>query len=455
MKKLFFLLVASIGFATSVFAQPKKVVADKITAIVGDKIILHSDIRNSILDMQRQGTDVPPNAECLILDQALLSKVLMLQAEKDSLVVTEEEIEAELDQRIRYFINMYGSEEALVSIANKTVYQIKDDARESVRERKLAEAMQRKIVGSVRITPAEVKTYFDKIPTDSLPFFESELEIGQIIVYPKASRDLEKYLIEEMQNYKRQIEGKLTSFEALAKRISEGEAEEIRGKTFEVDRTLKNMDPSFVSAAFRLKEGEISNPVKSKFGFHIIQLISRSGDKATVRHILRMPPITAEEVSAATGKLDSVRSKLIAGTMDFNTAAGRYTEDEQAKFLSPYIISKDGDSYNTIDELDREVVAVLDKLKVGEISQPVAFTDERGKRGVRILYLKSRTEPHRMNLRDDYNRISGAALEEKKYTALEKWLNAHMNDFYIMLDHEDADCPQLNKWNASNKTAQK
>jgi len=455
MKKLFFFLTVSIGFTTATFAQPQKIVADKITAIVGDKIILHSDIKNSIADMQRQGTELPPNAECMILDQALLSKVLMLQAERDSLVVTDEEIEAELDQRIRYFVNMYGSQDALESIANKTIYQIKDDARESVRERKLAEAMQRKIVGSVRITPAEVKAYFDKIPKDSLPFFESELEIGQIIVYPKASRDLEKYLVEEMNNYKRQIEGRITSFEALAKRVSEGESDEIRGRPFEVDRTLKNMDPSFVAAAFRLKEGEISSPVKSKFGYHLIQLISRSGDKATVRHILRIPPVTAEEISLATSKLDSVRAKLIAGTMDFNTAAGKYTEDPQAKFMGAYIISRDGDSYNTIDELDKDVVIVLDKLKVGEYSQPVVFTDERGQKGVRVLYLKSRSEPHRMNLKDDYNRIATVALEEKKYTALEKWLNEHMNDFYIKLDQPDADCPQLDKWVSGSKTALK
>jgi len=453
MKKLFFLLIASAPLAFTASAQPQKIVADKISAIVGDKIILYSDIKNSIADMQRQGTELPPNAECALLDQALLSKVLMLQAERDSLPILEEEIEAELDQRIRYFINAYGSQEALESIANKTIYQIKDDARESVRERKLAEAMQRKIVGSIRITPAEVRSYFESIPKDSLPFFESELEIGQIIIYPKASRDLEKYVIDELNTYKRQLDARLATFEQLAKRYSEGEAEEIKGRPFEVDRTLKNMDPSFVAATFRLKEGEISGPVKSKFGYHLIQLISRSGDKATVRHILRMPLVTAEEITEATRTLDSVRARLIAGTMDFNTAAGKYTQDEQAKFMGPYIISRDGDTYNTIDELDKEVVLVLDRLKVGEYSQPVPFTDERGKKGVRILYLKSRSEPHRMNLKDDYNRIAQVALEEKKYTALEKWLNEHMHDFYIKLDFDGADCPQLQKWATADKTA--
>ena len=195
-----FIFIYFIGFA-----QPQKVVADKIVAIVGDRIILHSDVANSISDMKRQGTEVPPNAECLILEQALVSKVLMLQAEKDSLPVTEDEIEAELDQRIRYFINAYGTQEQLETIAGKTIYQIKDDAREGVRENKLAQSMQRKIVESVKITPTEVKDFFDKIPKDSLPFYESEFEIGQIVVFPKASRDLEKYVIDELNNYKRQV----------------------------------------------------------------------------------------------------------------------------------------------------------------------------------------------------------------------------------------------------------
>ncbi|MEO7393444.1 MAG: peptidylprolyl isomerase, partial [Chitinophagaceae bacterium] len=185
-------------------SQAKKIVADKIAAIVGDRIILQSEIKNSIADIVRQGGTVPDNAECMLMDQAVISKVLMLQAEKDSLPVTDEEVEAELDQKIRYYVNQLGSVQALEDMAGKTVYQIKDDAKESVKEQKLAAAMQQKIVGSVRITPNEVKTFFDRIPKDSLPFYESELEIGQIMIYPKASRELEQYIAGEMQNYKKQ-----------------------------------------------------------------------------------------------------------------------------------------------------------------------------------------------------------------------------------------------------------
>ncbi len=453
MKKSLF----ALGFllaAFTLFAQPKKMVADKILGVVGDRIILQSDIRNAVADIQRQGGSIPENAECAILEQAILSKVLMLQAEKDSIPVAEEEVEAELDQRVRYYINLYGTQEALENIAGKTIYQIKDDARESVRENKLAQSMQKKIVDNVRITPNEVQAFFNKIPTDSLPFFETEVEIGQIVVFPKASRDLEKYVIDELSNYKRQVESKVATFESLAKRYSEDPGSKERGGQYQVNRTEKTWDPTFLAAAFRLKtEGEVSPVIKTKFGYHILQLVQRSGDDAIIRHILRIPPVTDVEINAGVSKLDSIRSKVIAGTMEFSAAAGRYSEDEAAKYSGPFITSRDGDTYLTIDELDADVVRMLDKLKVGEISQPMAFTDERGKKGVRILFLKSRSEPHRMNLRDDYNKISQAALEQKKMIAMEKWLMAKMPAFYIMVDQSASGCSQIQKWVELSKLA--
>src|ERR1051325_9093625 len=259
MKKILFLLSGAF-LAVASFAQPQKVVADKIVAVVGDRIILKSDITNTIADMSRQGVPVPENAHCSVLDQALVSKVLMMQAMKDSLPVSDDEVEAELDQRVRYFINQYGSKEALETMAGKSVYQIKDDARESVKENKLAQAMQRKIVDNVKVTPAEVKAYFDRIPKDSLPFFESEYQIGQIVIYPKASHDMETYIVGELANYKRQVENKTATFESLAKRYSEDPGSKDRGGQYQVNRADKSWDPAFMSAIFRLKEGQISNP---------------------------------------------------------------------------------------------------------------------------------------------------------------------------------------------------
>ncbi|MBI3138374.1 MAG: peptidylprolyl isomerase [Sphingobacteriales bacterium] len=448
--------IAAFFFLTAAAAaqgQPQKVIADKIAGIVGDKIILQSDIRNSLADISRQGGTVPENAECMLMEQAIISKMLMLQAQKDSLPVTDEEVEADLDNRIRTYINQFGSQEALEEVAGKTIYQIKDDARESVKEQKLAQAMQRKIVDNVRITPIEVKAYFEKIPKDSLPFYESELEIGQIILYPKASRDLEQYIVGEMNNYKKQIETKVTDFCRLAKQVSEDPGSKDRCGQYQINRTEKTWDPVFLSTAFRLKEGEISSPVKSKFGFHVIQLVQRNGDDAVVRHILRIPPVTEEEIGQAKRKLDTIRSKIIAGTIGFNEAASKYSDDEAAKYSGPFITNRDGSTFVTIDMLDKEMVAMLGKMKVGEFSQPTPFEGEQGKKGVRIVYLKSRSEPHRINMKDDYSRISNFALEEKKSNTLEKWIRNKLPSYYVMVDPgTEAACPQLKKFGTDVKS---
>ena len=446
MKKSLF----ALGFllaAFTVFAQPKKMVADKILSVVGDRIILQSDIRNAVADIQRQGGSIPENAECAILEQAILSKVLMLQAEKDSIPVAEEEVEAELDQRVRYYINLYGTQEALENIAGKTIYQIKDDARESVKEQKLAMAMQRKIVENVRITPNEVRSFFDKIPKDSLPFYESELEIGQIVIYPKASRAIEEYIVGEMNNYRRQIESKLTTFEALARSVSEDPGSKERGGQYQINRNEKTWDPVFMSTAFRLKEGEISAPVKSKFGYHIIQMVQRLGDDAIVRHILRIPPVTDEEINAAKAKLDSIRTVIQQGKIGFNAAAVRFSNDDMVKYAGPMLTNREGAPYVTIDQLDKDMVATISTMAVGDLSSPVAFSDEQGKKGVRLVYFKSRSEPHRMNLTDDYSKISDFALEEKKAKAIESWLRERIPAYYIMVDPAtEADCPNLSKF---------
>lgn len=452
MKKIltlsFFITVITTAFAQG---QSAKVVADKILGIVGDRIILYSDIQNTIADAIRNGNQVPENANCVLMEQALISKILMLQAEKDSLPITDEEVESDLDNRIRKYINAYGSQEALEEIAGKSIYQIKEDARETVKEQKLAEAMQRKIVENVHITPNEVKRFYDKIPKDSLPFFESELEIGQIVIYPKGNRDLEKFVIDEMLNYKKQVELKLATFEQLAQRYSEDPGSKDRGGQYQVNRSDKTWDPNFLAACFRLKnEGDIIGPIKSKFGYHIIQLVQRIGDDAIIRHILRIPPVTDIETKAALAKADTIRAKVITGQMSFAAAATRYTEDEQAKFAGPFFIGRDGAPYVTIDLLDKDLVAMLGKLKPGEYSQPVVF-DDNGKKGVRIVYYKSRTEPHRLNMKDDFSRISTMALEEKKQKALEKWMKEKIPTYYIMIDDDAKNCTDLSKYVTDKK----
>lgn len=439
------LLFVTVLSASFVYAQPSKVLADKIIAVVGNKIILKSDIDNSIADMQRQGIEVPADAACLTLEQSIGVKALVLQAEKDSIPVTDEEVEADIDNQIRYFISQYGSKDELERVAGKSVYQIKEDFKEGFRDRKLASSMRNKIIEPVKITPNEVKHYFEQIPTDSLPFYETEVEVGQIIVYPKASRDAEEYCIEQLKEFKAQIESGKKEFGTVASIYSEDPGSRERGGMYEVNRSQKDLDPIWLSKAFTLKEGQISSPFKTKFGYHIIQLVSRAGEDAVVRHILKVPQVTQYEIQNGIQKLDSVRAKLIAGTIDFGTAVSRYSDDEASKFTAGMMQGKDG-TFLTLDQLDKDLVMKIGQLKLGEYSQPLEYTDERGKKGVRIVYLKSKTEPHRENIRDDYNKIAQRALEQKQENALEKWFNEKTQGYYIMIDDEFKGCPTLKRW---------
>jgi peptidyl-prolyl cis-trans isomerase SurA len=426
-------------------SQTKKVVADKIIGKVGDRIILKSDIANAIADIQRNGGEVPPNPDCLLMEGELIKKALVLQAEKDSLVVEEAEIEAEIDNRIRYFMRMYGGKEAFEEISGRSIYQMKEDFRKPLKEQKLADKMRGKILETIRITPVEVKEYFDAIPKDSLPYYESELEIGQVVVFPKADRDIESYTAKQLNDIKKQIESGARRFDQMAKLYSEDPGSKETGGQYTLNRADKFWDPVFLSTAFKLKEGQISNVVKSKFGLHIIQCVSRNGDDAVVRHILMIPPVTDDELNKTKERLDSARSKLIAGTISWSDAISKYSDDED-KFSGGWIMGPDQSSMVTIDQVDKSLLPILKNLKPGQYSQPEVFTNEQGKKGVRFIYLRTRTEPHRENMKDDYNKIATRALEEKKQNILSTWFAQKIGSYYIYLDSSYNNCEILKPW---------
>ena len=239
MKKRF-LLLSSTFICIVAFAQPNKVNADKIIGVVGNKIVLKSDVEDRLLDMQRQGAEVPANGKCLVLQDLMGTKTLVLQAEKDSLPVSDEDVESDVDNRIRTYLNQFGGKDELEKIAGKTVYQLKEDMRGPIKDQKLATSMRNKIVDQIRITPNEVRNYFIKIPTDSLPFYETEVEIGQLIVFPKASREAEEYCKEQLNDYKKAIESGKKDFRQAAAQYSEEPAAKERFGQMEINREQKD-----------------------------------------------------------------------------------------------------------------------------------------------------------------------------------------------------------------------
>jgi len=435
-----------LSMSVHVNAQVKKVLADKIIGTVGDKFILRSDIENTMLDMKRQAQGeeniILPNA-CQIVEQQLIRKALVLQAEKDSLIVTEEEVETAIDMRIRQFLQQFGSKEVLEEVAGRSIIQLKEDFRIQIKEQKLSENMQEKIVEKIKITPFEVRAFYNKIPVDSLPLYESEVSIAEIIVHPKANRDIEEYVIKQLSDYRRQIESGINKFDQLVKLYSEDPSSKENLGQFNINRNEKTWDPAFMAGSFRLKEGQISAPIKSKFGYHIIQLISRSGDDAVVKHILRIPPITKDEINIAKHLLDSVKKEILANKMSFGEAVNKYSDDDGSKFSGGAVTGGDGSSYVNIDQLDKDMVVMLNSLKPGDISDPQVYQDDRGRQTVRLIYFRERTSPHKENLREDYNRVSQRALEQKKVKQMESWFKEHIPNYYIYVDAEYHGCPEL------------
>jgi peptidyl-prolyl cis-trans isomerase SurA len=418
---------------------------DKIVAVVGDKIILKSEIDNAMLEMSK---DIPAGEEdqfrCDMMQQFLIQKVMIEQAERDSVIVSDDEIEGNLDNRIRYFVSQFGSEEKLEEMAGKSIYQLKDEYRLMFHDRLTSDRMQQTILANVKITPQEVKAFYDKIPVDSLPYFPSMLEVGQIVFKPNVNKEVEQYAITTLEDIRKDIISGKASFDIMAGIHSQDPGSKDNGGDLGIIGR-DDLVPEFAAAAFRLQNGEISPIVKTKFGFHIVQMVNRQGEKAKLRHILIKPLITSDMVKEVMGKADSVRANLIAGKLRFAEAVGKYTSDDQTKntggmFTDP---QTNGSSISP-DLLEPSVALLTNDMKAGEFSKPEEFVDQQsGDRLVRIVYLKNRTEPHRANLREDYSRIQMVALEQKKTDVLQKWINDKLSDFYIRIDDNYSSCSNL------------
>ncbi len=421
---------------------------DKIIAIIGEKIILRSELENTIEEYMRESPEMSESdMRCELMNQFLTQKILIEQAARDSVIVSDEEIEGNLNNRIRYFIAQFGSEEKMEEVAGKSIYQLKDDYRMMFRDRLTAERMQQTILSNVKITPQEVRAFYDKIPVDSLPFFPSMLEVGQIVFKPNVNKEVEEYAINKLEEIRKDIVSGKVSFDIMAGIHSEDPgSKDLGGELGIIGRD--ELVPEFAAAAFRLQNGEMSPIVKTKYGFHIVQMQNRQGEKAKLRHILIKPLITSDMVKEALQRADSVRASLISGKMKFSEAVGKYTTDDATKITGGMFTDpQTAGSLIAPDLLEPGVAIAIHDLKVGEYSQPQEFVDpQSGDRLVRIIYLKNRTEPHRANLKEDYSRIQTVALEQKRTETLQKWINDKLPEFYVQIDHEFKDCESLKKW---------
>ena len=424
--------------------------ADKIVGIVDDRIILLSEIEGQYLQNTYQTTQpIPPDYKCQILNQSLMEKLLVAQAVLDSVNVTEDEVENELDRRVRTFSNVAGSIEKLEEYYGKSIVEMKDEFRPQVKDQMMAERERASIVGELKVTPSDVISFFNRIPKDSLPYYNSELELGELVIYPKVSDAVKEYSKQKITDLLNRVKNG-ENFSTLASTYSEdpGSADK-GGELGFVNRG--ELDPSFEAAAFALKKpNEVSDVIESSYGFHIIQLIERRGDRINVRHILIKPKRTSYDITKAGKLADSIYYMIQSGKYTFTEAVSRFSEDEYTKtnggmFQNPASGNSKFD-INDLGSFDQTLVPATDTLQVGAVSRPMLFHNDKGETGFRIIYLKSKSKPHQANLKDDYDKIQEMALAKKQTDTINKWLHDRIAKSYVFVAPEYRNCKVIEKW---------
>ena len=458
MMKRHWIIIALLFLALPMMAQNRQPqVVDKVVAVVGKNIILQSDIENQYMQYRMQGMTEGTGKEvrARILEELLLQKLMLNQAEMDSISVTDEQVEAQMDQRIRYFVSRIGSQEKLEEQFGKSMTEIKDEVRKAVKDQMLQEQVQAKIMENVVVTPKEVKEFFNDIPKDSLPTIQPNYEIVQIVKRPPVSID-EKLQVKDRlyQIRKRILEGE-SSFSTMAVLYSEDPGSARQGG--ELGLTGKGVwAPEFEAVAFNLRDGEISDVVETEFGFHIIQLIERVGETVNCRHILLTAKVPIEALEKAQNQLDSVAKLIRNGDMTFEEACKKFSDDDSKNNGGYLTNAGTGGNWLSLQDMQelgeaypeyKNLAFVVSRLEVGEVSDPMPMTTNENNDAFRLVMVKRRTEAHQANLKDDYNLIQNWALGQKRQTAIGKWVSNKAAKAYIHLDDAYKDFDFYYDWN--------
>ncbi|MBP7821436.1 MAG: peptidylprolyl isomerase [Saprospiraceae bacterium] len=428
-------------------AQEREVI-DKVIANVGGEIILLSELEEQVAIISSKTTKISPTLRCDILDQIMAQRLLLVNAKLDSVKVSDDEVNAEIEARLERILSYMNNDvKQFEEYYGKSVNQVRDEIRDDQRNQMLVEREQQSILDEVTITPAEVKEFFKTIPKDSLPYFNAEVEIGEIVIIPKVNATQRKIALDKITDIRKRILEKGEDFANLASTISddEGSARQ-NGDLGWVKRGV--FTPEFEAAAFNLAEGEISPIVETEFGFHIIQLLERRGNSIHTRHILIKPLITEEDFELTSNKLDSIRTLILNDSISFSAAVKKYSDkssqsyNNDGRMLNPTSRT----TYFEIAELDPDIYFTLDSMDVNEISKPIAFKSDRSETQYHIVKLLSRSKPHKANIANDYYRIQTVALSQKKNNYLEKWIQTKVKSSYVFIDDAYKNCVNLQKW---------
>jgi peptidyl-prolyl cis-trans isomerase SurA len=434
------LLIVLAGWflTTPSFGQGQGISLNKIIAKVDNYYVLHSDLEEATQSYIGQGQKAPQ--KCQLLESLVINKMMLAKADIDSVVVDDKIVDSELDTRMQYMAQQFGSEKNIVEAYGKSLEMLKSELRQQVKEQKIVQKMQQKITADVKVTPRDVRKFFDAIPRDSLPYMPAEVEVGQIVRIAKATKEQKEALRQRLLDYKKRVEAG-EDFGALAKQYSEDvSSAEKNGDLGFAKRGM--MVAPFEGAALKLKPNEMSDVVESDFGLHLIQLIETRGAEYHARHILLRPDYNRLDMSGPTHFLDSLRTQIQIDSLKFEKAAHDYSDDKNTADAGGLLRDpQSGGTRLAMDgSMEYAMFQMLDTMKVGSISPPLPYRTEDGKSGVRLLYFKSKVAPHTADFSKDFEKLQTIVLQNKKNRAIDDWFRKSVSDVYITVDPEFHDC---------------
>lgn len=437
---VFLLIVLSAFFGSQTMAQNAKdtVVVDKVVGIVGNKIILESAIQAQYFQAKARNRTIE---KCKIFEDLLYQQLLVAQSEIDSLEVSDKEVEAEIQQRLQGFIDQLGGVEKVEEYFNKPLGEIKEDLRDVTEDQLLAQRERGEITKDIKITPSEVNKFYKTLSKDSLPLIDLTLEMNQIVIYPEISKKDIEAVKKRLNDIREEVLKGGALFETKAILYSEDPGSSAKGGELGM-MSRGELVPEFSSAAFALKKDSISDIIKSDFGYHIIQMIDRKGERINVRHILMKPKFTQESKYKAKQKIDSIYTALTEKKYSFEDAAKLFSEDTKTSkngglMINPYT----GTSKFTEDQIYPTNYYNIKNLKEGEFSKPFETFDDKGNIVYKIILIKSKVMPHQATIETDYQEIQDMAMEKKYKKAYDKWIAEKSQSTYIKIDKSYKTCP--------------
>lgn len=436
MKKTIIYTLFSAILSMNAVAQP--LVIDRVVGVVGDFNILQSDIEQEYLQLRGSGVYLGQDARCTIYNSFIERKLLMAQAKIDSVVVSPDMVELQMESRLDYFISQFGTEQEMEDYFGQSIFDIKDDLREAIQEQMITQEVRSTIVADVSTTPSDVKSFYRSLDPDSIPYINTQVELAQIVAYPQYSEEAVFEVKERLLELRRRVqEGE--DFGTLAILYSEAPEATRRGEIGFMMRS--QLDKAYADAAWALKPGQVSKIVESSFGYHIIQMIERRGDRANTRHILMNPKADANAKQKAIHKLDSLRTVVESDSLSFDWAAKRYSEDSHTSINGGLLVNPQTQASTfELDQLPTKDYYMIRNMELNDISEPYESTDHNQKVCYKLLYLKSRTEPHRANLKQDYMLLQEMALMNKSNEVMKDWYEEKKKTTYIRIDAAFRDC---------------